>query len=164
MLLHLLLRVPTKMNAHLDQIIAIESMALALTILDHTNACLTQATDFHTNSKEAKMEMQTQMDTELKLMIVLNNPTIAMLQMPNALKLLDHTSVIVTWGGQLHSMLVEHVKTTMIATIFSPMIAMQRLLVQIMMDHIRVHVTLVLEMPKTNLLVMQKALVMYPTT
>ena len=94
------------MNAYLDQIIAIEPMALALTILDHTNACLTQATDFHTNSKEAEMEMQTQMDTELKLMTVLNNPTIAMLQMPNALTLLDHTSVIVNWGGQLHSMLV----------------------------------------------------------
>ena len=55
MLLHLLLRVPTKMNAHLDQIIAIEPMALALTIFDHTNACLTQATDVHANSKEAEM-------------------------------------------------------------------------------------------------------------
>ena len=36
-------------------------------------------------------------------------------KMPNALTLLDHKSVIVTWGGQLHSMPVEHVKTTMIA-------------------------------------------------
>ena len=116
MLQHLLL--------HLDQIIMIEPMALALTILDHTNASPTLATDFHTDSKEAEMDMPTQMDTVLPLMIVFNKPTIAMLQMPNSSTLLDHTSVIVAWGEKLHSMLVEHVKTTMNATIFSPMIAM----------------------------------------
>ena len=87
------------------------ALALALTILDHTNASLTQATDFHTTSKKAEMEMPTQMDTNA-------------LNWPNALTLLDHTSVIVTWDGQSHSMLVEHVKSIMNATIFSPMIAM----------------------------------------
>ena len=77
---HLLSHVLTKMNAHLDQIIAIEPMAIALTILDLTDACLTQAADFYSNSKKTEIEMPTQMNTMLKLMILLRSPTIAMLQ------------------------------------------------------------------------------------
>ena len=73
--------VPTKINANLDPISAIGPTALVLTISDHTNACATQDTDFHSNSKVAEMEMPTQMDPVLTLMNVLNNPTIAMLQM-----------------------------------------------------------------------------------
>ena len=102
------------------------------------------------------------MDTVLTLMIVLNNPTIVTnakcISTAGSYLCLCNLGWTVTFdAGQTCQEYNEcddilandcHVKATCSNNDGS----------------LRVHVTLVLKMPKTNLLVMQKTLLMYPTT